>query len=76
MKDDIRQAIIARGTKRWNRVHSPSLIGRLLSPLFGGKLAAVLVVEHDASDSDSLVCRGNVIAAWQQDENGLNSIDS
>jgi len=74
-EDDIRQAIIARGTKRWNRVNSPSLIGRLFSPLFGGKLDAIVIVEHDASDQNSMVCEGNIIGAWQQDENGLNSID-
>ena len=75
MKDQIRQAVIARATKRWNSVNSPSLIGRLLRPLFGAKFEAVLVVEHDASDADTLVCHGNVIAAWRHDSNGFDSIE-
>ena len=76
MKDAIRQAVMDRGKKRWQRVHSPSFIGRLLRPLFGEKLEAVWIVERDASDLGSLACQGNVIAAWRLDAAGLNEIDS
>ncbi len=75
MRDEIRNAVFARAATRWRRTHPKSFIGRLFSPIFGGKLDAILIVEHDEGDAESLLCEGNVVAAWRMDENGVCPVD-
>lgn len=71
----IREAVIARARKRWERVTSPSLLGKLAKPIFGGNLEAVIVVEYSQADPRTMFCGSDRLAAWRFDEQGFRQID-
>ncbi|MBC8351911.1 MAG: hypothetical protein H8E66_07970 [Planctomycetes bacterium] len=71
------EAVLARTTKRWNRIHPTGLLGKLFRPLFGSaRVSAIFVVEYCTVDDSRVICDGDPLAAWCIDTHGIRSIEA
>ena len=81
-REAIRERVLELSEWRWKRIHPTSLLGKLISPLFGTTmLEAIFIVEQDSGDLDEMLCGGNAVNAWRHDAGGrrkiaLNEVDT
>lgn len=70
------EAVLARTTKRWNRIHPTGFLGKLFRPLFGSaQVSAIFVVEYRGVDDSQMNCEGDPLAAWCIDTHGKRLIE-
>ncbi len=76
IREVVRERVLARTTKRWNRLHPTGFFGKLFRPLFGSaNVEAILVVQYDSVDASQTTCGGNPISAWCIDDQAARSIE-
>lgn len=72
--EQIQQALFDRGRRHWARANPSAPLKRLLRPLFARPLDVILFVSYAGADPETLLCEGEMLAAWRLDGHGLTAM--